>query len=180
MIRQALKSDASRIAEILIFTKRKHYRNIFQDDYVSFHKMQVLPLALSFQEDASSLMDMDVYDDGIVKGLIHWDVDTVRLEAEIKELYVDTFFHGEHIGTALLEHFEKRASDAGIHRVYLWCLEKNMEARIFYEKRGYMFDGTTKKYKEETSVILRRYGKIVPDEALWMKQQQLTDSACCK
>ena len=31
-IRKAAAADASRLAEILIFTKRTHYRRIFRDD----------------------------------------------------------------------------------------------------------------------------------------------------
>ena len=42
-IRKAELKDVSRIAEILIFTKRTQYRPIFNDDQVSFGEMQVLP-----------------------------------------------------------------------------------------------------------------------------------------
>ena len=45
MIRRATPDDASRIAEILIFAKRTNYRSIFLNDFVSFHEMQVYPLA---------------------------------------------------------------------------------------------------------------------------------------
>ena len=44
-IRKAELKDVSRIAEILIFTKRTQYRPIFNDDQVSFGEMQVLPTA---------------------------------------------------------------------------------------------------------------------------------------
>ena len=36
MIRQATKKDASRIAEILVFSKRVNYRRIFENDAYSF------------------------------------------------------------------------------------------------------------------------------------------------
>lgn len=36
MIRSVRVEDASRIAEILIFTKRMNYRQIFENDKVSF------------------------------------------------------------------------------------------------------------------------------------------------
>ena len=39
MIRQANIDDAPRIAEILVFTKRMNYREIFQNDKVSFGEM---------------------------------------------------------------------------------------------------------------------------------------------
>ncbi len=42
-IRKAVVSDASRIAEILIFTKRMNYREIFKNDEVSFGEMQIYP-----------------------------------------------------------------------------------------------------------------------------------------
>ena len=41
-IRKSTLQDVSRIAEILIFTKRMNYRFIFQNDRVSFGEMQVL------------------------------------------------------------------------------------------------------------------------------------------
>ena len=47
-IRKAELKDVSRIAEILIFTKRTQYRPIFNDDQVSFGEMQVLPTAREY------------------------------------------------------------------------------------------------------------------------------------
>ena len=47
-IRKATINDVSRLAEILVFTKRMHYRPIFQNDKVSFGEMQVLPLAQEY------------------------------------------------------------------------------------------------------------------------------------
>ena len=45
MIRRAIDRDASRIAEISVFSKRMNYREIFHDDMVSFGEIQVYPLA---------------------------------------------------------------------------------------------------------------------------------------
>ena len=70
MIRKATIEDASRIAEILVFVKRMKFRPIFQDDAYSFVELQVLPVAKKYIE-AGIIDNMFVYDDGIVKGLIH-------------------------------------------------------------------------------------------------------------
>ena len=70
MIRKATKEDISRIAEILVFVKRMKFRPIFQDDYYSFGELQVFPVAKKYA-NADILDNMLVYDDGIVKGLIH-------------------------------------------------------------------------------------------------------------
>lgn len=50
MIRVATIKDASRLAEIQIFSKRKAFRPIFQNDDVSFNEMSVLRLALYYQD----------------------------------------------------------------------------------------------------------------------------------
>ena len=85
MIRQATIADASRIAEILIFSKRMHYRKIFHNDKVSFGEMQVYPLAQRYMDNAHELDGIWVYDDEFVKGMIHIS------ENQILELYVDSF-----------------------------------------------------------------------------------------
>ena len=125
-IRKAGPADISRIAEILIFAKRVRYRDIFHNDLVSFGEMQVLPLAQEYLSGAQSLEPIWVYDDEFVKGLIHVE------DGEILELYVDPFFQGMGIGSALIRS-AVREQDAR----RLWVLEKNREAIRFYEAHGF-------------------------------------------
>ena len=84
MIRKAEKKDLSRIAEILVFDKRMNYRSIFKNDDYSFHVLQVLDVAKEYAQP-EILDHIFVYDDGIVKGLIHLE------QTEIAEFYVDHF-----------------------------------------------------------------------------------------
>ena len=70
MIRKAEKKDLSRIAEILVFVKRIKFRPIFQDDDYSFNELQVLSVTEKYAKP-EILDHIWVYDDGIVKGLIH-------------------------------------------------------------------------------------------------------------
>ena len=135
-IRKAEKQDIGRIAEILIFTKRMHYRSIFQNDKVSFGEMQVLSLANEYLEDLNKLDNVGVYDDEFVKGLIH--VEGKR----IAELFVEPFFQGKGIGKALID-FAIKEFDAD----NLWVLEKNESAIDFYKKHG--FSLTEEKNPEE-------------------------------
>ena len=120
MIRKAEKRDLSRIAEILVFAKRIKFRPIFQDDAYSFGELQVLSVAEKYS--SPEILDhIFVYDDGIVKGMIHIEGN------EIAELYVDYFFWNQGIGSALIE-FAKQHYPV----TFLWAIEKNTDAIRFY------------------------------------------------
>ncbi len=126
-IRKATCEDASRIAEILIFTKRMNYRSIFCNDKVSFGEMQVYPLAKKYIENPGKLQNIWVYDDEFVKGMIHVENNS------IEELYVDTFFQNQGIGDKLI-----RFAVEQMECNYLWVLEKNVKAIRFYEAHGFV------------------------------------------
>ena len=142
MIRHATVRDASRIAEILIFTKRMNYRQIFHDDNVSFGEMQVYPLAKDYIDNPDKLKNIWVYEDEFVKGMIHID------GSQIVELYVDTFFENQGIGTKLVKYaIEQMNCD------YLWVLEKNSKAIKFYKRQGFAATGE-KQFEEGTTEFI--------------------------
>lgn len=143
-IRKAEKQDIGRIAEILIFTKRMHYRSIFQNDKVSFGEMHVLSLANEYLDDLGKLDSIWVFVDEFVKGLIHIE------GKNVKELYVDTFFQGEGIGGELID-FAIKEFEAD----NLWVLEKNSTAIEFYQKHGFVLTGERKLEKGTTEYIVK-------------------------
>ena len=126
-IRKATAQDISRIAEILIFTKRMNYRPIFCNDKVSFGEMQVLPLAQDYIDNPEKLENIWVYDDEFVKGVLHAE------KHELLELYVDTFFQNEGVGSKLIEF---AVDKLGVR--YLNVLEKNINAIRFYQRHGFV------------------------------------------
>lgn len=135
-IRRATLQDASRIAEILVFTKRMNYRSIFQNDKVSFGEIQVFPLVQKYMEYPEELENIWVYDDEFVKGLIHIEKELV------KELYVDSFFENMGIGAALMDFAIKEYDVRSV-----WVLEKNFGAIRFYQSHG--FSGTKERMLED-------------------------------
>ena len=140
-IRKAKTEDISRIAEILVFTKRVNYLPIFRDPDYSFNELQVLKVAQAYSEP-DVLDNVWVYDDGIVKGLI-------RISGEeVETLYVDTFFENNGIGGQLIE-FAKERFDVR----FLWALKKNTGALRFYERHGFVPNGE-KKFEEGTTEYL--------------------------
>ena len=140
-IRKAVPEDISRIAEILVFVKRMKFRPIFQDDEYSFGELQVLSVAKEYGEP-TVLDNILVYDDGVVKGLIHIE------KNEIVELYVDFFFQGQGIGSQLIEYAKENYPIN-----FLWAIEKNTDAIRFYEAHGFHLTDI-KKFEEGTTEYL--------------------------
>lgn len=141
MIRQATVRDLSRIAEILVFVKRMKFRPIFQDDQYSFNELQVLSVAEQYAAP-EVLRSIWVYDDGIVKGLIH------IAGSEIVELYVDHFFQDQGIGSQLIEYAKRHFPVQ-----FLWAIEKNTDALRFYHRHGFHITDQ-KKFEEGTTEYL--------------------------
>lgn len=163
MIRKAELKDASRLAEILIFTKRVTYRDVFRDDMTSFGKMQVVPLARSFEENPSLLNDVFVWDDGIVKAMIRRGKLTGE-KRELCELYVDPFFQGEGIGKALIRDFEENARKDRCGSIWLWALEQNETAIRFYEHLGFSASKTKQELPECPGFFVVKYEKKLSEK----------------
>lgn len=162
MIRAANEKDISRLAEIQIFSKRKAYRPIFQDDIVSFNEMQVLNLALYYRDTKGALNDIYVFDDGITKGMMKWHYESLDIW-ELKELYVDPFFQGEGVGTALIKNFLAAAQSHNVKQIFLWVLEENIAAKKFYEHHGIKNTNERKEFAD-TGKYLLKYEKILQKE----------------
>ncbi len=100
-------------------------------------------IAVAEEYAAPEILDhIWVYDDGIVKGMIHIE------NEEIRELYVDYFFQNQGVGAELIE-FAKRE----FHVRFLWALEKNSDAIRFYERHGF-HRTDAKKFEEGTTEYL--------------------------
>ena len=126
-IRKADIQDSSRLAEILVFTKRMNYREIFHNDKISFGEMQVYPLAQDYMDNPEKLENIWVYDDEFVKGMLHIE------GKELIALYVDSFFQNEGIGTKLIEFAIQTFNVQN-----LFVLEKNISAIRFYQRHGFL------------------------------------------
>ena len=134
IIREAKLDDLARIAEIEVFNYRLNFYHIFQDDTFYFQEMQVLNV---INENKKRLGQLWVYDDnGIVKGFMWVD------SQQIKKLFVEPVLQSCGIGSKLLEYAVDK-----LGATYLWALEKNTRAIIFYQKHN--FQTTEEKMLEE-------------------------------
>ena len=85
-----------------------------------------------------------VYDDEFVKGMIHIS------KNQILELYVDSFFENQGIGSKLIKFAIEQ-----MHCDYLWVLEKNIRAIQFYQRHGFVIT-EEKQYEEGTTEYIVR------------------------
>ena len=143
-IRKATIEDVSRIAEILVFTKRMNYRPIFQNDKVSFGEIQVLPLTQEYLKTPELLEPIWVFDDEFVKGVLHVE------NGQIQELYIDSFFQNQGIGACLIDFAIQKCQAKS-----LFVLEKNTGAIRFYERHGFVLTKERQLEPGTTEYIVR-------------------------
>ena len=146
-IRPAVAADLPRIAEIEVFNYRLNFYPIFRSDEYYFAEMTVpnlMPLRADF------IPDILVYDDGVVKGFLHYGGD------EVRRLYVEPVLQGQGIGAALLDYAVRELQ---VKR--LWALEKNTRAIAFYARHGFCPTGE-KKLEEGTEEYLIQLERNAP------------------
>ena len=153
-VRKASERDIGRIAEILVFTKRSSYREIFKNDEVSFNYITVLNVIEEIKQ--TGIENTYIFDDDITKGMLRFDPD----KSEICELYVDSFFQGSGVGSELIEYIEEVAQNKGNKTLNLWVLEKNQKAIDFYLSKDFVRTNERKEF-ENTKQFLIKFEKTL-------------------
>ena len=144
-IRKAATCDLSRIAEIFVFNNRINYFPIFKQEEFSFGELQVVSMIDNYFSKDEILNNLFVAEDnGIIKGFME-----IR-KNEIGKLYVDPCFQSRGIGDQLIEY----AKDY-LHADFLWALEKNIKARKFYNRHGFIENGEKELEEDTTEYLLK-------------------------
>jgi ribosomal protein S18 acetylase RimI-like enzyme len=81
------------------------------------------------------------------------DVDAAEGSGEIEALYVDPDAQGAGLGAALVAQARAELAAAGFERVTLWTFRHNPASRRFYERLGFVWDGT--ETRDEDGPIVR-------------------------
>lgn len=90
------------------------------------------------------------------------DEDLKDSYGEIWGIYLLPSFWRQGIGKELLNWGVKNLQDQGYDRISLWVLEKNINARKFYERMGFEHDGTVKELNIGKPLNEYRYFKVLP------------------
>lgn len=153
MIREAIISDASRIAEIEVASNRYAYKNILSDDYLfnDLTSSDRLPVIERWINEKR--FDVYVYEDsgtGVIKGMMGIGAceDEDKNNAfELHFIYLDPAYVRAGIGTEMLKFFEDKGKKKDFTEFVIWVLEENEMGKKFYEKNGYTLDGKEKIFK---------------------------------
>ncbi|MGO9180306.1 MAG: N-acetyltransferase family protein [Candidatus Limnocylindrales bacterium] len=82
--------------------------------------------------------------DGALVGLVEWEMgpEGDPTVGEVHAIHVAAEERGRGVGWALLQASVAALRESGVCRAILWVLEANANARAFYERQGWVWDGT--------------------------------------
>lgn len=164
-VRYATSDDFQILGKIHAASWKTAYKNIIPteilDNITAEKRAAYFKKALEegFEEDAI------IYEDDTPLGLIcigkARDKELDDSYGEIGGLYLMPEAFGKGIGSALIQWGIKELNSRGYEKVILWVLEDNSRAIKFYEKHGFIFDGTIKKINIGKPLNECRYVKIL-------------------
>jgi ribosomal protein S18 acetylase RimI-like enzyme len=163
MIRSALLTDLSRIAEIQIAGWRSAYRGLISD-YELFTERQVVFTVERLKKRMAENNTMIVYEDEedqILKGFawhgISRDEDKPSTY-EVYAIYVQPEFTRIGIGEKLMNSVFEIARKEKYQEIMIWVLDGNKKGSNFYKKIGFFEDGKKKiieKWNREENRMIR-------------------------
>ena len=167
MIRKFDRADIPRVAEIQVFAWRYSERGIYSDESL-FKDTTVVKRIEDFEDyTKDSTNSFYTFDDGIIKAFFiayecpdeDKNINNVANALQLDSIYVDPFFQRQGIGTQIMNYIEEIAHQQNYTEICLGVLEKNENARRFYERIGYTPDG--EQSTDEFGAVNLRYVKQI-------------------
>lgn len=180
-LRLARSDDLERVVDLFLECWTVSYAKVMPNALVtSMHRSK----ALRLWEDAlrnpeiETLVAVLPRQASLVIGLVGYSLPAPRM-GYVASLYVLPEAQGSGTGRLLLAEAEKRLSDRGASHARLWVFEQNAPSRRFYERQGWVPDGTrvTRREWGEPQIgltkTLRRWHPVAtprasPEAPWWM------------
>ena len=157
IIREVKYEDIEQIVDINIKDWKKVYKGIIDDEILdNLNREEKIKKwrehynigNVIVAEENGTILGYCRYDDNVV-------YENTDIDSEIIAIYVDCDKLGNGIGRNLIKYVKKDLKNKNKTKMVIWCLEKNQNARKFYEKMGgnllsdeKYFEKEGKKYKE--------------------------------
>lgn len=165
-IRYASVEDAAVLGKIHSASWKKAYKNIIPDDILN----NITPekRTLDFKKALSKGFEEDALifnEDHLPLGLICFgksrDKDLDSSHGEIWGIYLLPEYWNQGVGSKLIHWGISELRRRNYKKAVLWVLEDNIIGRRFYEKNGFIFDGTSKEIIIGKPLIELRYIKNI-------------------
>lgn len=160
-IRYAAMEDARALGEIHAASWQAAYRGIVPDEVLknmtAAKREEYFREALSCRSEEDALLLVDSKPAGFLCLGKCRDADAEHGQGEIWGIYLHPAYWRQGMGTRLLHWGLCELKNRGYHRATLWVLAKNISARRFYEKMGFLPDGTEKQIVIGKSLTECRY-----------------------
>jgi len=161
-IREATEDDVQGWATVQVRSWQSAYRNIMPDDFLS--SLSVEKNAEGFLKafetyKGASFYFVAIKDEQIIGNLV---LSKCRDEdkpsaGEIIAIYLLEEYWDMGYGRLMLEHSINTLKQKGFKEILIWVLEENHRARTFYEKFGFVLDGSTKEVEIGKRLVEVRY-----------------------
>ena len=160
-IRPAKPEDAYERAVCHVSSWRSAYKNIVPDEILDNLSVEEIAEKLKryLKEYKDVLYYCAIYDSRIIG---HFNFCKSRDEdkpnaGEIVGFYSIEEVWGKGVGKQMMDFAINTLKNIGYNEIILWVLEDNARARRFYEKCGFVFDGTKKEITIGKPLIEVRY-----------------------
>ena len=157
IIRKVKYEDIEQIVDINIEAWKKAYKGIIDDDILeNLNRNEKIKKWKKHYNIGNVIV---AERNGKILGYCRYEdnaqYDNKDIDSEIIALYIDYNNRGNGIGRKLVEYVINDLKNKNKTKMIIWCLEKNNNARIFYEKMGgklfdeeNYFEKDGRKYKE--------------------------------
>lgn len=150
-VRAATVKDAPHIATVHILSWQAAYQGLLPQDYLDgldvFERTERWQRRLSAADSSKSGVVVAVPGPDLL-GFAGFapsrDRDEDSSVGEIRQIYLLPEAWGQGFGQRLMSTALKRMASVGYGQATLWALATNVRARRFYEKTGWIPDGTTR------------------------------------
>lgn len=178
IIRNADLDDAEGIATVHVASWQKIYRDIIPNSILD--NLSVNERTRVWRERIKQNLIILVIEEN--KSIVGFasvcaardsDLD-IKLYGELSTIYLNPKFWGKGLGAKLCEQALEYLRDNGFLKVIVWVLQKNNQAKKFYEALGFIYTGYTKDEIFEKNVSLQevRYVKSFTQQFTFKRLQE--------
>lgn len=156
-VRKATCEDATVLAHIMVQSFRTAFADIVtpetMDRCTNEENCTQMVASILASGEGEFLL---AYKDGIPCGELYWRAgEELQNSAEIVALHSLQETWGTGVGKALIAYALHSIVESGKTSAYLWAFERNVRARRFYEKCGFVHDGSTQVSRFDEAVEVR-------------------------